>query len=175
MPNGRAPTLLEGLEQWFFPGHPLERPAEIASPDAQPGVRPGLRILVADDNPGNQYDLGELLACLGASVLVADDGAQAVALARDNSIDLVLMDLQMPVLDGLGATMQIRQHERENLLARVAVVAYTSSSTDGRLMRECGFDDVLDKPCSEEALRECIARWCSLPGARPAGSSGSFA
>ena len=133
--------------------------------NAGPSVRPGLRVLAANDNPGNQYEVGELLACMGATVLVADNGAQAVAIARDNNLDLVLRDLQMPVLDGLGATMQIRQRERENLLSRVAVVAYTHSSTDSRLMQECGLDAVLDKPCTEQSLRECLTRWCDPKGA----------
>lgn len=138
--------------------------------NARPHLRAGLCVLVADDNPAFQYDVGELLACMGATVLVADNGAQAVVLARDNNIDLVLMDLQMPVLDGLGATMQIRQHERENLLERVAVVAYTSSCTDSRLMRECGLDDALEKPCTEQMLRECLTRWCDPIGTEPIGS-----
>jgi CheY-like chemotaxis protein len=127
-------------------------------------------VLVADDNPAFQNDACELLAGMGATVLLAADGAQAVALARGGMFDLVLMDLQMPVLDGLGATRQIRQHEREDLCARVAVVAYTSNPADAVVMRNCGIDGVLDKPCTEVALRECVARWCDPLGSKSTAS-----
>jgi two-component system, sensor histidine kinase and response regulator len=169
-PEGRAATFLARLEQWLFAASPPDSSVARDSMNARPPVRAGLRVLVADDNPGFQNDVRELLAFMGATVLLAADGAQAVALARGNNIDLVLMDLQMPVLDGLGATMQIRQHEREDLSARVAVVAYTSNSADSRLMRDCGVDAVLDKPCTEESLHECVARWCNPRGAEPSGS-----
>lgn len=133
--------------------------------DTLPPVRAGLRVLVADDNPAAQNEVGVLLAGMGALMLMAADGAQAVALARDGNIDMVLMDLQMPVLDGLDATKQIRQHERENLQTRLSVVAYTSRSCNRQLLRDCGLDAVLSKPCSEESLRMCVARWCDTQGA----------
>ena len=135
--------------------------------DTLPPVRAGLRVLVADDNPAVQNEVAELLAGMGVLVLMAADGAQAVALARNGNIDMVLMDLQMPVLDGLDATQQIRQHERDNLQARVSVVAYTSRSCEGQLLRDCGLDAVLSKPCSEESLRMCVARWGDPQGAGP--------
>ena len=117
-------------------------------------------MLVVDDNPAFQDAVSELLDCMGATVLLAADGAQAVALVRNTDVDLVLMDLQMPVLDGWNATMQIRHHERVTRCERISVVAYSSSPADSELMLECGFDAALDKPCTEEALRRCLARWC---------------
>ena len=154
-PEWRRPTYFAGFEQ---------------SLTVQPRVRPGFRVLVAGDDPAFANDVRELVACMGATVLLVPDGAQAVALARGNNVDLVLMDLHMPVLDGLRATMQIRQHEREDLCARVAVVAYTSNSVDSRLMRDCGIDAVLDKSCTEESLFECVARWCDPRVAEHIGS-----
>jgi CheY-like chemotaxis protein len=158
-------TFLGRLEQRFFAATALDKAAARTSADEPPTVRAGLRVLVADDNPAALNEVGELLAEMGVAMLAADDGAQAVALARGGNIDLVLMDLQMPVLDGLGATKQIRQDERDGFHARVAVVAYTSRACDWQLMRDCGVDAVLSKPCSEESLRKCIARWCEPEGA----------
>jgi CheY-like chemotaxis protein len=157
----------------FLAVSPQDSSMAVASTKARPAVRAGLRVLVADDNPAFQNDVRELLAGMGADVLLAADGVQAVALARGSKFDLVLMDLQMPVLDGLGATLQIRQYEREDPCARVAVIAYTSHPVDIRLMRDCGVDAVLDKPCTEEALHECLARWCHPRGNEPIESYGN--
>jgi CheY-like chemotaxis protein len=67
----------------------------------------------------------------------------------------------MPVLDGLGATKRIRVIERERSAARVPVLAYTSHAVGRDLLRDCGLDGVLDKPCSAQALQECLVRWCA--------------
>jgi CheY-like chemotaxis protein len=90
---------------------------------------------------------------------------QAVALARMNEFDLILMDLQMPVLDGLAATMQIRAREKARSRPRVPVLAYTSVALGDDLLRACGIDGVLAKPCSASAMRECLRRRCG-PEAR---------
>jgi two-component system, sensor histidine kinase and response regulator len=72
------------------------------------------------------------------------------------------MDLQMPVLDGLEATAQIRRFERENAYPRASVVAYTSNRFSGSepVLRACGMDAVLEKPCDAETLHACLRRWC---------------
>ena len=67
----------------------------------------------------------------------------------------------MPVLDGLGATKRIRAAEHERSAARVPVLAYTGYALDGKLLRDCGLDGVLDKPCSAQALQDCLGRWCA--------------
>ena len=94
---------------------------------------------------------------------LAFDGAEAVRLARSRALDLVLMDLQMPVMDGLAATACIRRFEREHSYPRVPVVAYTSSAIAAKdaFLRESGMDAVLEKPCPETSLRECLLRWCA--------------
>ena len=120
----------------------------------------GPRILVVDDNPSNLWDARELLARHGLSPIMAGDGAEAVALACGHDFDLILMDLQMPVLDGLEATKQIRRHEREHDSVRASVLAYTSHFPDADLLRDCGVDGVLEKPCSDRALQACLIRWC---------------
>lgn len=72
------------------------------------------------------------------------------------------MDLQMPVLDGLGATAQIRQFERESACSRAPVVAFTSTPLSGSepMLRACGLDAVLLKPCDPATLHACLRRWC---------------
>ena len=156
----RASSPLYGQEQWRLAAPALASQLGTNAQTTRLIERTGPRVLVADDNPDFQYTVGELLACMGARVFLAANGAQAVSLARGNTVDLVLMDLQMPVLDGLDATLQIRRDELDNRRARVPVVAFSSSSPESGLLRQCGFDGALDKPCSEEALRECICRWC---------------
>lgn len=115
-------------------------------------------VLVVDDNPVNLMLVSEMLACLGIKPVVAEDGAQAVAMAGELQLDLILMDLQMPVLDGCAATMQIRRVERARSRARVPVVAYTSTAPAS--LGACGIDGFLMKPCDVQALRQCLVRWC---------------
>ena len=135
---------------------------------------PGLRVLVADDNPVNLMVASEMLEYFGLQPLLAADGAQAVAIAANNRLDLILMDLQMPVLDGLGATRQIRRTEREQVRARVPVVAYTSVSGIRLQLSDSGMDGVLAKPCEMPTMRECLLRWCP-PQGRVGDRSGAAA
>lgn len=136
----------------------------LPAPDDAPPE--GRCVLVVDDNPLNRMLASEMLLSLGLRPLVAADGAEAVALACEVRLDLILMDLQMPVLDGLCATRQIRQLEREHCRPRVPVVAYTSTAPGSKLMQAAGIDDLLDKPCDSAALRACIQRWCPQPSVR---------
>ena len=126
----------------------------------------GRCVLVVDDNPLNLMLASEMLLSFGLCPMQAADGAEAVALASEVRLDLILMDLQMPVLDGLGATRQIRRLEREQRRARVPVVAYTSSAPGMSLLQGAGIDGLLDKPCDSLALQACIQRWCPLPSVR---------
>ena len=126
--------------------------------DGPRGVGP--RILLVDDTPSYRGEACELLASYGLTPTVAADGAEAVALACARDFDLILMDLQMPVLDGLEATKQIRRFEGEHGRVGVPVVAYTARALDDDVLRRCGIDGVLEKPCSARALQECLLRWC---------------
>ena len=123
-------------------------------------------VLVVDDDPFNLMVASQRLSLMGIKPLVGADGAEAVALACALQLDLILMDLQMPVLDGFAATAQIRRFERECSRRRVPVVAHTSTLDGGDLsrLRDSGFDAVLEKPAGAHAMRECVMRWCLAAG-----------
>ena len=124
-------------------------------------------VLVADDSPANRMVAFELLSGMGIKPLLAADGAEAVALAGEVPLSLILMDLEMPVLDGCAATWEIRHFEREHARRRVPVVAYTSVdlAADQTRLREIGIDAVLPKLGDAQAFRDCVMHWCAQGGA----------
>lgn len=131
-----------------------------------------LRVLAVEDHLENRLGLEALLYRWGIRPLHAGDGAEAVALACGQHFDLILMDVHMPILDGLTATAQIRRFEHGHGHPRAPIVAYSSSTLGGDwpLLRACGFDDSLQKPCNPRSLKDCLQRWCG-DGARKASAS----
>ncbi len=127
-----------------------------------PGGR-AWRALLADDNPVNREVGSALLQQLGLSVATAVDGHDAVQQAAAGGFDLVLMDLQMPRLDGLAATRGIRALPEGH---DVPVIAMTASvfEQDQATCRAAGMNDFVAKPVDIFALARTLARW--LPGPR---------
>ncbi|MEY4748786.1 MAG: hypothetical protein RIQ60_1000 [Pseudomonadota bacterium] len=179
---GASSTLGVGSRFWFTAALLLPAPAEHAAggaalgraggPVAAPaGVdaqrlrqeHAGRRILLAEDNPINLEVALELLVSVGLTVECAADGRQAVEMALGRPYDLVFMDMQMPVLDGLQATRQIRQR----LGPALPVVAMTANAfgDDRQACLDAGMNDHVPKPVNPELLYACVLRW--LP-ARPA-------
>ena len=121
------------------------------------------RVLLVDDCPV-QLLLGcVLLARWQIIPELARDGLEAVLLATEQVFDLLLMDVEMPVLDGLAATHRIRRHEQQCKPARrVSIVAYTTNEAalDERMWRDSGLDAVLAKPSPEPVMEQCLKRWC---------------
>ena len=119
---------------------------------------PPLKILVAEDGHVNQDIAVGLLSRWGHSVDVADDGRAAVETWSKNSYDLILMDVQMPVMDGLEATRQIRERERATG-NRVPIIAMTARAMPGdeELCLAAGMDGYLSKPVRRHQLYEAIA------------------
>lgn len=178
VPDPRRPTpirLFDLLRSWVHAGlHPADgSPQSPARELARPGGAGGgaLRVLVVDDNPVNQMMLTALLAHRGLVPALAADGAQAVALVRESPFDLILMDLQMPVLDGLGATTAIRGLEDAGSWPAVPVVAYSSTTPAASVLAMHGLNGSLAKPCGDEELEACLLRWC--PGYQPEANSPS--
>ncbi|MBN1630413.1 MAG: response regulator, partial [Thermoleophilia bacterium] len=127
------------------------------------------RILLAEDNLVNQKVALKALEKLGFAADVANDGAQALQAAREKRYDLVLMDVQMPVMDGMEATRQIRDAKSGSQNPKVIIVALTAHAMAGDRERclENGMDDYLAKPIKAAELQEVISRWMSTPPAGP--------
>ncbi len=121
-------------------------------------ARRSLRVLVAEDNPVNQKVVRAMLEREGHRIELVSTGAEAVEAAAKRTCDLVLMDVQMPGMDGLEATRLIREHERTTG-ACVPIVAMTAHTMKGDRERclEAGMDDYLSKPVHRERLFEVIA------------------
>jgi CheY-like chemotaxis protein len=149
------------------PARAPERPAEPAPVFAGPAPLLGARILLVEDNPINQEVACDLLRALGCLVVVAADGAAALHKVENGSFDLVLMDVQMPVMDGLEATAAIRRLPGR---ARLPIVAMTANAfaEDRRRCLNAGMNDFLIKPVEPAALRQCLLHWLA---AGPVGAT----
>ena len=124
-----------------------------------------LRILVAEDNKANQTLMVKILAKLGHRVDVAANGIETLSALSSRPYDLVLMDMQMPEMDGLEATRRIRA--LSGAAARVPIIALTANAMEGDRERciEAGMNDYISKPIDRAKLREQIAYWAA-PGAK---------
>ncbi|MEI5676603.1 MULTISPECIES: response regulator [unclassified Nocardioides] len=129
------------------------------------------RVLVVEDNPVNQMVAMGLLESLGYVGQTADDGLAALEILRGSSYDAILMDVQMPRLDGYATTRRLRETEGGQG-TRVPVIAMTAAAVEGERERclEAGMDDFLTKPVDPAALGAVLARWLD-PG--PPGSPDS--
>ena len=126
--------------------------------EGEPGR--ALRILLAEDNMMNQKVAKNMLKKMGHEVVVSGNGQEAVKAFEDEEFDLILMDGQMPVMDGLEAARQIRNREEKSALSRIPIIAVTANAMKGD--REgflaAGMDDYLAKPIKRKALEEVIGR-----------------
>ena len=126
------------------------------------------RVLLAEDNPVNVEVALAMLDSLGLDVVCAHNGEEALQAAQAEDFDLVLMDCQMPVMDGFAATAEIRRHEQHAGHARMLpIVAITANALQGdrEACLAAGMDDYLSKPFTQQDLASTIARWITLPRA----------
>jgi PAS domain S-box-containing protein len=128
-----------------------------------------LKLLVAEDNPMNRRVVELLLASSGLTITFAENGKEAVEKFSTGRYDLVLMDLQMPIMGGLAATRAIREWETSNGRPRTPILAVSANATDEHVAeaKEAGADDHVAKPIVRETLFEAIARY-ARPGAAAA-------
>jgi len=126
-----------------------------------PRARHTGHVLVAEDNAVNQKLIVRLLEQAGCQVTVATDGSEALDALDKESFDLVLMDCQMPLLDGLAATGELRRREAAQAAPRVPVVALTANAMpeDRERCLSAGMDDYLTKPLQRDALERVLERW----------------
>jgi signal transduction histidine kinase/CheY-like chemotaxis protein len=118
-------------------------------------------VLLVEDNLVNRMIGAEMLKSFGLDVVEAEDGLQAVAAMERQRVDLVLMDIQMPRLDGYAATRQLRERETRLRLPRVPIIALTANAFDEDAAQSmaAGMDAHLAKPYSRGKLRELLQRW----------------
>ncbi|PWC31455.1 histidine kinase [Azospirillum sp. TSO35-2] len=156
----------EPLDPQPQPVAPPAPPAAVAVPAAAE-AGPRVRVLVAEDNPVNQQLTLALLRRAGHSAETAANGEEAVEAVSSRPYDLVLMDVQMPVMDGLEATRRIRR--LNGPAARIPIVALTANAMQGDAAAclEAGMDDYLSKPINARKLLDAVARVARPAAERP--------
>ena len=122
------------------------------------------RVLCVDDNPANLLLIQTLLEDMGAKVLAVDNGYAALNAIQTEPFDLVMMDVQMPGMDGRQSTEAIRQWESERHGTPLPIVALTAHAmaNEKRALLQSGMDDYLTKPISERQLAQVVLKWTGL-------------
>ncbi|HET7750509.1 MAG TPA: response regulator [Terriglobales bacterium] len=164
--------LLEAIRSAL--GSPAARHAEqVVTRHSLREARAHLRILLAEDNPVNQALMLRLLQKLGHAPVLASNGREALATLQSQRFDLVFMDVQMPELDGLAATAEIRRREKTSG-EHLPIVAMTAHALKGDRERclAAGMDGYIAKPVKFELVQQEIERLCGAASA-PANSSWS--
>jgi two-component system, sensor histidine kinase and response regulator len=154
----RQSTLFDAIATAIGPAGATAPAAAAAAVEQNHAVRP-LQILLAEDNPVNQMTATTMFEKLGHAVVVANDGRQALAKLNEQKFDIVFMDVQMPEMDGVTATGEIRKSE--NLTGRhIPIVAMTAHAMKGDKEKclEAGMDDYVSKPIRRKDLADVIAR-----------------
>ncbi len=142
-------------------------PAAASAAPAPLPVKLHGRVLLAEDNPVNQVMARAMLGAIGLAVDIAGNGEEALQLAATQDFDAVLMDCQMPVLDGYEATARLRQRERDTPGGRhLPVIALTANALEGDHERcvAAGMDDYLAKPYTRQQLERVLRRWLTGGG-----------
>lgn len=156
------------------PAQNLAEPS-VAAPGEPAPLRPALlrrdlmaRVLLAEDNPVNQEIAVEYLRELGCEVVVVADGHEAINAFATGNYDVVLMDCQLPGLDGIAATRRIRALEAKSKARRTPILAVTAEAfeDDRKMCLAAGMDDHLSKPYSFQDLQTMLGRWMNR-GRRP--------
>ena len=134
------------------------QPQIIAAPTPNPDPLKGVKILLVEDDAFNQKILTKVLNSLGANLVLANNGLEALAALEQGSFDIVLMDLHMPVMDGYEATLEIRKLAR---YAQLPIITISASITD-ETKRRClatGMNDFVSKPINKIELLTTLERW----------------
>ncbi|MDY7802579.1 response regulator [Burkholderia stagnalis] len=140
---------------------PADADADAAPADGPPYGAASARVLLVEDNPVNQQIALAMLEDTGYAVEVAENGREALDRLLEDRFDVVLMDCQMPLMDGFEATQWLRLREAETGTARLPVIALTANAISGDRERclAAGMDDYLSKPFSRDALLQMLARF----------------
>jgi len=142
----------------------LDEAAHTSLPEAPTRAPIAASVLLVEDDRISRYVVERLLAELGCTVEIAEDGRAAVAAHATGTHDLILMDCQMPVMDGYEATARIRSSENDG--AHIPIIAMTAGVMRGQAerCRAAGMDDFLGKPLDLAAVQTALARWLATDG-----------
>jgi CheY-like chemotaxis protein len=151
-----ARVMSGGPRQWQMDTQPMITQNMLSQPPAQ--QRFTGQVLLVEDNFVNQKVAVRFLERLGCSVEVAGNGAEGVAACQQRHFDIVLMDLQMPVMDGITATRKIREWETSSHIPIIALTA-NAMTGDRELCEAAGMDGYLTKPIEVERLRNILAKF----------------
>jgi CheY-like chemotaxis protein/HPt (histidine-containing phosphotransfer) domain-containing protein len=151
-----------------------EPEVQIAAPPAQTQPLRG-HVLLVEDNPVNRQVAQRILGLLGLSLEVAENGKKALDKLEAGPFDIVLMDCQMPVMDGYTATRARRMYETEGRAKRIAIVAMTANAMAGDRDKclAAGMDDYLTKPLNRGLLDQTLRRWLPKDAQNRAPVAGS--
>lgn len=133
----------------------------------------GCSVLLVDDSEVGRIVVSRMLQSCGAEVTVAADGQEAIDRAKLGCFSLILMDVNMPVRDGLSATRAIRSFQCREKRSRTPIVALSASTMaqDRQACLEAGMDDFLGKPVDSRSLVAAVDRWASGAPIRATGSA----
>ncbi|MBL4698385.1 MAG: response regulator [Phycisphaerales bacterium] len=161
----RLSTLHDALAQYIVEGRCGTENRSISAIESFTALR-GAKILVAEDNSVNQMVIGELLKSVGVEVTIVNNGAEAVAHADSGDYSIILMDCEMPEVDGYEATRWIRKQEcSSKQKSHIPIIALTANAIQGDRERcvDSGMDDYLTKPVNAKKLFSTLLKWHSNP------------
>ena len=150
--------LFDSIMKAFGKEGRLEAPHGLWGGDSEAGNLEGVRILLVEDNEINQQVAQEILEQAGITVIIAQNGRQALDALEEHEVDLVLMDIQMPIMEGLQATREIRKNPRFESLPVIAMTAHALSG-DREKSLEAGMNDHINKPIDPEELFNVLSSW----------------
>jgi CheY-like chemotaxis protein len=167
------PSALHDALATVLAGKPTSVPVRAggAGVDRDLAARHPLRILLAEDNPVNQKLAVRLLERMGYRADIADDGLEAIAAVERSYYDVVLMDVQMPELDGLEATRRIRTRWPGDAGPRIVAMTANAMEGDREMCLAAGMDDYLAKPIRPEALSQALSATERRDVGAPAGGA----
>jgi signal transduction histidine kinase/ActR/RegA family two-component response regulator len=159
----------EGSRFWFTVPAPAATIAKPSSADAGADRTRvvGVRVLVADDHPTNRELARLVLTGVGAEITEAADGEEAARLAFERPFDVILMDLRMPKLDGIGALKRVRARPGPNDATPILAFTADADAENRERLAELGFQDVVSKPLEAGVLIASVARAAAYPPRQP--------
>lgn len=151
-------TLFDTLQDVLKPNLEVLPEPQLFSRETVQGQLRGMKVLLAEDNPINTEVAKTMLEKMGASVLCAVNGQEALELLEEHIFDIVLMDLQMPVMDGYTAVAHLRSDSRFAHLPVIALTAHAMSGDRERSL-DAGMDDHITKPIDPDRLFQTLLKW----------------